>query len=181
MRCGYYKKLLVLSYVFVDNHDFITCWLLYKYQERNEGRWELTNEDAFNVAKSAFSMYGAFFNNVAQEIGVEQALNLHTKTTEMMGVQMGQMTKEQMGISELDAKAAAMVARSVVSGFGISKVDAEEKPTSVLIKVHGCPLYEGYRAVGIDDETIEVLCRKGALKFRSAPDDCCEEEITLRK
>jgi len=118
----------------------------------------------------------------------------------MMGTQMGQMTKEEMGITELDAKTAAKITKSVVSGFGISNVDAEEKPTSVLIKVHGCPIYEGYRAVGIDDETIEVMCRKGALrfmdtffkqldpkasyqlkKFRSAPDDCCEEEITLRK
>ena len=160
----------------------------------------MTKEDAFNTAKNAFSMYGAFFNTVAQEIGVEQALNLHTKTCEMMGVHMGQMTKEQMGLKELDAKTAAMVARSVVSGFGISNVDAEEKPTSVLIKVHECPVYEGDHAVGIDDETIEVMCRKGALrfmdtffkqldpnasyqlkKFRSAPDDCCEEEFTLRK
>jgi len=160
----------------------------------------LTKEDAFNAAKNAFSMYGAFFKNVVQEIGLERALNLETKTDEMMGVQMGQMTKEQMGIKELDVKTAAAVARSVVSGFGIPKVDAEEKPTSVLIKVHGCPVYEGYRAVGMDYETIEATCRKGALrqldtffkqldpkasyqlmKFRSSPDGCCEEKITLRK
>jgi hypothetical protein len=160
----------------------------------------LTNEDAFNAAKNAFSFSGAFFNNVAQEIGLEKALNLETKTAEMMGVQMGQMTKEQMGIKELDAKTAAMVTRSVVSGFGISNVDAEETPTSVLIKVHECPIYEGERAIGTDYETIEAKCRKSALifmdtffkqldpnasyllkKFRSAPDDYCEEEITLRK
>jgi len=160
----------------------------------------LTKEETFNAAKNVFSFNGAFFNNVAQEIGLERALNLYTKTSEMTGVQMGQMTKEQMGIKELDAKTAAMVARSVVSGFGISNVDAEEKPTSVLIKVHECTMHEGYRAVGMDDETIEAICRKGSLRFldtffkqldpnasyqlkrfRSAPDDCCEEEITLRK
>ncbi len=160
----------------------------------------MTKEDVFNAAKNFVSMYGVFFNNVAQKIGLEQALKLHTKTNETMGVQMGQMTKEQMGIKKLDSKTAAMVTRSVVSGFGISNVDAEEKPTSVLIKVHGCPVYEGRHAVGIDEETIEAMCRKGALnfmdtffkqldpkasyklkKFRSAPDDCCEEEITLRK
>jgi len=145
-------------------------------------------------------MFGAFFNNVVQEIGLEQALNLDMKTCEMMGVHMGQMTKEQMGIKELDAKTAAMVAKSVVSGFGLSNVDAEEKPTSVLFNVHECPVYEGYHAAGLDDDTIEATCRKGSLKFmdtffkqldpntsfqlkkfRSAPDDCCEEEITLRK
>jgi hypothetical protein len=160
----------------------------------------LTNEDAFNAAKNVFSMYGAFFNNVSQEIGLEQALKLHTKTAEMMSVQMGQMTKEQMGIKELDAKTAAMLTKSVVSGFGITNVDTEEKPTSVLIKVHECPIYEGELAIGTDYETIEAKCRKSSLifmdtffkqldpnasyqlkKFRSAPDDCCEEEITLRK
>jgi len=160
----------------------------------------LTNEDTFNIAKNVFSMYGTFFNNVAQEIGSDKALNLHMKTCEMIGNHMGQMTKKQMGIKELDAKTAAMLTKSVVSNFGISNVDAEEKPTSVLIKIHECPIYEGHRAAGIDDETIESICRKGGLrfmdtffkqldpnasyqlkKFRSAPDDCCEEEITLRK
>ena len=160
----------------------------------------MTKEDAFNSAKNAFSFNGAFFNNVAQEIGLEQALKIITKTSETIGEQYGQMTKEQMDITELDAKTAAMVIKSVVSGYGISNIDTEEKPTSVLIKVHGCPVYEGYRAVGIDDETIEATCRKGALrqldtffkqldpnasyqlnKFRSGPGDCCEEEITLRK
>jgi hypothetical protein len=160
----------------------------------------LTKEDPFNVAKNAFSMYGVYFNNVVAEIGLEPVLKLHTKTNETMGVQMGQMTKEQMGIKELDAKTAAMVIKSVVSGFGISNIDAEEKPTSVLIKVHGCPVYEGRRVVGMDDEAIEAMCRKGALgfldtffkqldpdasyqlkKFRSGPDGYCEEEITLRK
>ena len=160
----------------------------------------MTKEDVFNTAKNFVSMYGVFFNNVTEEIGLERALELDAKTNEMMGLQMGQMTKEQMGIKELDLKTAATVAMSVVSGFGISKVDAEEKPTSVLIKVHGCPVYEGRHAVGIDEETIEAMCRKGALrfmdtffkqldpnasyqlkKFRSSPDDCCEEEFTLRK
>jgi hypothetical protein len=172
----------------------------YKSTNKNRRNKELTNEDAFNAAKNAFSMFGAFFNNVAQEIGLEQALNLNTKTCEMMGVHMGQMTKEQMGIKELDAKTAAMAARSVVSGFGLSNVDAEERSTSVLFNVHECPVYEGYHAAGIDDDTKEAMCRKGAVifmdtlfkqldpnasyhlkRYRSAPDDYCEEEITLRK
>ncbi len=125
----------------------------------------MTNEDTFNVAKNVFSQYGVFFNNVAEEIGGDQALDIHTKTCDMMGTQMGQMMKEQMGIKELDAKNAAVMTRSVVSQFGISKVDAEETPSSVLIKVHGCPLYEGYRAGGLDDETIEGMCRKGSLRL----------------
>ena len=124
----------------------------------------MTKEDVFNTAKNFVSMYGVFFNNVTEEIGLERALELDAKTNEMMGLQMGQMTKEQMGIKELDLKTAATVAMSVVSGFGISKVDAEEKPTSVLIKVHGCPVYEVYRAVGVDEETIETTCRKGSLR-----------------
>ena len=160
----------------------------------------MTNEDAFNAAKNVFSMYGVFYNNVAEKIGADQALELHKKTCEMMGTQMGQMTKEQMGIKKLDAKTAAIVTKTVVSGLGISNIDTEEKPTGVLIKVHGCPSYEGFSAGGLDLETIESMCREGSLKFMNAlttqidpnasyqlkkfrvsPDDYCEEEITLRK
>ena len=160
----------------------------------------MTNEDAFNAAKNVFSMYGVFYNNVAEKIGADQALELHIKTCEMMGTQMGQMTKEQMGITKLDAKTAATITKSVVGNFGISNVDAEEKPTSVLVKFHECPIYEGYRAAGIDDGNIEKICRNASLKFmdsffkqldpnasyqlkkyRESPDDYCEEEFTLRK
>ena len=160
----------------------------------------MTNEDAFNAAKNVFTQYGVFYNNVAEKIGEEQALELHTKTCEMMGAQMGQMTKEQMGITKLDPKTAITITKSVIDNFGISNVDAEVKPTSAVIKVHECPIYEGLRAAGIDDGNIELMCRNASLKFmnslvkqldpnasyqlkkyRESPDDCCEEEFTLRK
>ncbi len=42
-------------------------------------------EDIFNGAKSAFTFYDAFFNTVAQELGMERALELHTRMCETMG------------------------------------------------------------------------------------------------
>ena len=61
------------------------------------------------------------------------------------------------------------------------------------------PMYDGYRMGGLDDETAEALCQRGAaaklgtmlaqldpsiayhLKhYRARPDEPCEEEISYR-
>ena len=76
----------------------------------------------------------------------------------------------------------------------------EESPHEVSFKVGRCPLYESAHMLGLDAETIETLCRAGAVrnmdtmvkqlnpnlnyqlrKFRSGTDNFCEEVIVLGK
>lgn len=151
-------------------------------------------EDIFNGAKNAMVLYYAFFNTVAQEIGMERTLALVAKTDETMGVMQGKMMKEQMGIKELDAKTVFPLIKAVYEGFGIVMEVIEESPTAVRFKCLKCPGYPE----GLDNKTRESVCRNGGLKFadailkqlnpnaslklrkfRSAPDDFCEEEIVL--
>ncbi len=156
-------------------------------------------EDTFNGAKNAMTHYLAYFNTVAQEIGMERALALITKTDEALGAKTGKMIKEQAGAEELDAKAAASLARNAIEeGYGISSEVIEESPQRVVFNLGKCPIYEAAQEVGLDAETIEALCRAGGLrlmdttvkqlnpnlsyqliKFRSAADNFCEEEIVL--
>jgi len=156
-------------------------------------------EDTFNGAKMAYTSFFAYFNTVAKEIGMERALALITKTDEATGAEAGKMIKEEAGVEELDAKAAASLARNAIEeGYGIRSEVIEESPQKVVINVGRCPLYEAAQEVGLDTETIETLCRAGALrfmdtmvkqlnpnlsyqliKFRSAADDFCEEAIVL--
>ena len=157
------------------------------------------SEQAFNAAKSVASMSGAFFNTVAQEVGLEKALALLTKSNEGLGSMMGKMMKEQMGIIELDAKTISSMNKEMGGGLGFSPV-IEESPTTVLVKNYKCPFYEGLQEVGFDHEGIEAFCRNGPAvmmkalfgqldpnvsyrlkKFRSSPDDVCEEEFVLKK
>ncbi len=156
-------------------------------------------EDTFNGAKNAFTDFFAYFNTVAQEIGMERALALRTKMVESAGADWGKMIKEQYGVEEFDAReAAALIWNSNKESFGISSEVVEESTQKVVFEVGRCPLYEAAIMVGLDAETIEAMCRAGALrsmdrrvkqlnpnlnfklrKFRSAADDFCEEEIVL--
>lgn len=155
-------------------------------------------EDIFNGAKNAYTTFYAYFNAVAEEIGMERALALYTKLFEAGGATQGKMIKEQSGVEELDAKAAALLVINFLEGGGLSSEVIEESPQKVVIKCGRCSLYEAAQAVGMDAETIETLCRAGGLrfmdtmvkqlnpnfshqlrKFRSAADDFCEETIVL--
>jgi len=155
-------------------------------------------EDTFNGAKNAFTLFFAYLNTVAQEIGMERALALNTKMCEAMGAARGKMMKEQSDIKEFDARAAHSLTKSVPENIGINTEVLEESPQRVVIKVGKCPIYEAAQMLGLDAKTIEAMCRTGSVrfmdtaakqlnpnlsnrlrKFRSAPHDFCEEEIVL--
>ena len=74
--------------------------------------------------------------------------------------------------------------------------EIEEDPASLKITAFQCPIYDGFKSAGLDDKTIELLCSGMAaaefaeekkafpqlsmcLKFRSAPEQPCVEEVVL--
>ena len=153
-------------------------------------------DDVFNGAKSAMTFYDAYLQTVAEEIGLDKAISLHTKMFETIGAMQGKMIKEQAGAEEIDTKAALSLTKSVPESLGISMEVIEENPHSVSFKVNKCPIYEAAQMMGVDAETIETLCRNGPVRFmdtmtkqlnpnfnyqlqrfRSGPDDFCEEVI----
>lgn len=149
----------------------------------------MTSEIAFNAAKNVYTMYGAFFNTVAQEIGKERALSLHSKYGETWGAMLADMLKKPGIEREL---------RAMNESMGFSS-EIEVSPTKVVNKVYQCPCYEGFQVAGLDHETIKAMCHHMVeaenaslkklvpnasatlIKFRSAPDDFCQEEIGIRK
>ena len=90
------------------------------------------------------------------------------------------------------------MANKYIEALGISSEVIEESPHEVSFKVGMCPLYDAAHMLGLDAETIETLCRAGAIrdmdsmvkqlnpnlnyqlrKFRSSEDNFCEEVIVL--
>ena len=155
-------------------------------------------EDTFSGAKNAFTFHGAYLNTVAQEIGTERALALWTKTSETIGAMQGKMMKEQAGIEEVDAKVAYSLTKAVPESLGLLFDVLEESSTTVRMRCRRCSVYEGWQMAGLDDKTRETMCRAGSLRFmdaavkqlnprlsyelrkyRSGPDDFCEEQIVL--
>ena len=158
----------------------------------------MTTKDTFNGAKNAYIEFFAYINTVAQEMGQERAFALKSKTSEVMGAMQGQMMKAQACPAACDVKDAALLAQEAIKELGICSETVVESPQEVVFKVAQCPLYEAAQALGLDAETIETLCRAGAIrfmdatvkqlnpnlhyqlrKFRVAADDCCEEAIVL--
>jgi len=155
-------------------------------------------EDAFMGARTALMLFDAYVNTVAQEIGRERAVALMAKMCESIGAMRGKMMKEQSSIKEFNAKTAWSLVKSLKDILGESHEVLEESPQRLLVRNGRCPFYEAARMLGMDANTIGAGCRAGPMrlmdtvvkqlnpnlnlqvrKFRSTPEDFCEEEIVL--
>ena len=153
---------------------------------------------AFGGAKTAMMFLDIFANMVAQEIGMERTLNLTAKAGEKMGEMQGTMMKQQIGAKEIDAKTAWSLLKTTPEQLGLNFQIIEESPKRVVVKAGRCSIYEAAQALGIDNKSIETMCKFSSnrfddslvkqlnprlnfrvRKFRSSADDFCEEEITL--
>ena len=159
----------------------------------------MATEDKLEGARNGLAFHFAYMNMIGQEIGIERAIALNSKVFEMMGDTQGKMLKEQDGGKDIDINAATTMALNTIKdGFGITSEVKEKSPKKMVIRCSRCPVYEAAQSVGIDTETIKNLCRTGSLKFmdamvkqlnpdlsyqlkkfRTGPDDYCEEEILL--
>jgi hypothetical protein len=163
-----------------------------------KGGTTMATKDALNGAKTGFMFLDAYVNTVAQVIGMEKAIALMSKMCENMGAMQGKMIKQQSGIKEFNAKTAWELLTPSFEGIGSSFTVLEATPRRVAARFSSCPMYEAARTLGMDAKTIENACMAGPhkftdtmakqlnpnlscrlLKFRSTPDDFCEEELVL--
>ena len=154
-------------------------------------------EDTYNGAASAMTFMNAYIKTVAEEIGMDRAVSLLTKMCESMGAIQGKILKEKAGAEELDIQAAWALVKKVPEGIGIGAEVIKESPKEIVVKMGRCPLYSAGQMLGMDNATIETMCRNGAArlmdtitkelnpnfsyqlsKFRTGKEDFCEEAIT---
>lgn len=156
-------------------------------------------QDTFNGAKSGLTFMQAYLSMVGQEIGMEKALALDVKTSQMLGKAQGMMIKAQAGVEEVDIKTGEkMLSALIEEGFGITSEVNDESSNMINCKVGRCPVYESAEMIGMDNKAIEAGCRAGAItfmdsvakqlnpklsykltKFRSSADGCCEESVVM--
>ncbi|MBA7674764.1 hypothetical protein ES703_82989 [subsurface metagenome] len=153
---------------------------------------KMSSEEVFDAWKNGFSTYGKFFKAVTKEIGMERALELHGSGYENYGPVFDEMFRT-LSLEELGANIGG-----IFTSFGYNpKISQTSK--SVLVTVHGCPDYEGFKEAGLDHETIKKLClcsvasidaslqKLGANgefsinKYRSDSDDFCIHEFKKKK
>jgi len=153
---------------------------------RGKGGKDMASIEAFNAAKNWVSMYGAFFKTVAQEIGMERAVDLQRKVGETYGPGLAEMFKEP------DLNKLASQINEMNKSYGIV-AETNVEPTKIVIKVLKCPWYDGLQAAGLSHEEIRAWCQHSGegpilpnvtgsiVKFRSSTDDFCIEEIEFKK
>ena len=156
----------------------------------------MANKDTFNNAKTLFKMHHVFAQTVAEEIGMDRAIDLSAKAIEKMGAMPDPLIIKRKTTKKYNARAAEPLVRAVYNSLGSSIKIVEESPHCVLVQCSRCPNYEAARELGIDHPVIERWCRAGRIKsvetmikqlnpelsfrlvrFRRTAEDFCEEEI----
>jgi hypothetical protein len=126
----------------------------------------MATADTFTGAKNAYTFLFAYLNTVGQEIGMERAMALDTKMCETMGAAQGMAMMEHAGMEQLGLQTVTSLnERFLEDGLGITSQLLEEDAQKHLFKVGRCPLYEAAAELGMDNASIEALCRSGALRF----------------
>jgi predicted ArsR family transcriptional regulator len=156
---------------------------------------DMGNEELFNASKSAYTMYAGFFNDVAQEIGIEKALSLSSKFGERNGASLVETLKEQKAKGGVDLEEIAnnIVTEYTSSGFDVK---TEVGPEKMVFRTSKCPIYAGYIDAGIDHNTIKSICEANVaaseqnlkkympgasvkVNVRATPDATCVEEFHI--
>jgi hypothetical protein len=156
----------------------------------------MAKEDAYHAWVDSMSMYGALFNSIAKEVGMEKALKMHAANGVPFGDQMGKTLEELLAGKKVGVRALNKVLKPMMSGMGFEP-EVKKGPKSLTIRIAKCPMYEGFKMAGLDHNTIEKMCSAmsqaeydainkhfpklhGKVKFKESSKDVCVEEFIIK-
>ena len=157
----------------------------------------MSKKSTFQATSASLSMYGGFFKDVSQDVGLEKAVAWHANQGKGYGAQLAGALKEELGRKKLNLSTLESVYAKALGLFGIVP-KFEKKRSTLSVTVSQCPMYEGLSRAGLDHKTIELMCSQmavaeyevlknafpnlsGCVKFRSAPDQACVEEFVITR
>jgi predicted ArsR family transcriptional regulator len=142
-------------------------------------------------------MYAYLYDELAAEIGDEQATDLMKRAIRRRGVEIGAKYRPAVSRGDLAEVARIFVEGSPAEG-SLFEPGVEEPPDEgrLVLKMTACPLVDAWRAAGYDDAYIDHLCEIAAevdhgtfegaglglafLERQPAPGGCrCLLELTL--
>ncbi len=157
----------------------------------------MSDERVYLATRKVFALYASLLKAVADELGIGKALVLHAKAHEEQGFASAVLIKQKLGGAKVDIETLSNVLRDSNRSIGIDSQLAQADERVACFRNSQCPMYDGYRMGGLDDETAEALCQVGAaaklgtmLKqidprikyrvkhYRVRPEEPCEEEIS---
>ena len=156
----------------------------------------MVKEQVFNATMSSMNMYGGLFKAIADDVGLDKALEYHAKQGETFGMFYGETLKQQLGDKALNTEAFISLIQPTMESFGFDP-EYDVSPTEISLKVQRCPIYEGYKMAGLDHETIGKTCNamssaefaklkeyypnvEGSVNYRDSSEGYCLEKFTLK-
>jgi hypothetical protein len=123
---------------------------------------EMSSEDIFTTATAWTTFYGQLLKEIIDEIGLPKTLVLHRKHGENAGAMFASELKK---LGAFNPEALGKMMEQAYKPMGIINLEIEATPNSLVSKNGKCPVYEGFKMAGLDDETIDKLCtsREGAV------------------
>ena len=104
----------------------------------------MAKEDVFNATMSMVGMYGGLFKAIADDFGLDKALEYHGRQGEPFGMMIGETLKQQLGDKKPTPEALKAILQPMMEGFGFD-MEYDVSPTEISFKIPRCPFYEGFK------------------------------------
>lgn len=127
----------------------------------------MSEKDVFEGAKVAYIAYFSYVKVLMDKYGTEEALKLMTKSDTIRGISAGADIKAEAGGRDFTVKETMDTIVEMAKGIGgiDTVLEVSEDRARTVTELGKCPVYEAGRAVGMEDELIEKLCRASSLAF----------------
>ena len=127
----------------------------------------MSEKDVLSGATVAYTAYFAYVKTLIQDMGKEKALAYMTQSDTARGIKAGAEIKAEAGGKDFSVKETLETIVEMAKGIGgidtvLEVTDDSAKTVTAFGK---CPVYEAGKAVGMEDEEIETLCRASSLPF----------------
>ena len=116
----------------------------------------MSDEEIFTAAVGWANLYGEFLREVIAEIGLPRTITLEGKTGENGGAMF---VSELKKLGAFNPEALGKMMEQAYKPLGIINLEIVVTPDSLVEKNGRCPVYEGFKMAGLDDETIYKICR----------------------
>ncbi len=147
----------------------------------------------FNSVRSVYIALAAYVSKVGEEIGMDKALKVLSRTFGEIGRYQGKKLKKILEKENPNATEAFEVIKNVPFSLGINLMIPEKDSSKVIARLDKCPIFECADVVGINPA---VFCDNTAVpyydmiakelnpdlkfernKIKSNQEDFCEEQI----
>lgn len=152
-------------------------------------------ESAYQAAKTAYTLYGWYLQEVAAEFGWENAIALQGRTGIRMADMLAGALRSACGERKLQPAAISDCIHSLFKKLA-ADYDLQTGTNRVVGRYGRCPIYDGLAASGIEHAVIQKVCEalhtdecrrlehvfpeiKLRARFRERADGECIEEFVL--